>query len=75
MTEGAFFQDLAILMAVAGVVAAVFSRLGWPKVLGYILAGILLNEHTWGGLFLTDVGSTRTIGQLGVVFQIGRAHV
>ena len=68
MTEGAFFQDLAILMAVAGVVAAVFSRLGWPKVLGYILAGILLNEHTWGGLFLQDVGSTRTIGQLGVVF-------
>ena len=68
MTEGAFFQDLAILMAVAGVVAAVFSRLGWPKVLGYILAGILLNEHTWGGLFLKDVGSTRTIGQLGVVF-------
>ena len=68
MTEGAFFQDLAILMAVAGVVAAVFSRLGWPKVLGYILAGILLNEHTWGGLFLQDVNSTRTIGQLGVVF-------
>ena len=68
MSEGAFFQDLAILMAVAGIVAALFSRLGWPKVLGYILAGVLLNEHTWGGSLLSDVGSTRTIGQLGVVF-------
>ncbi|MBR2839606.1 MAG: cation:proton antiporter [Kiritimatiellae bacterium] len=68
MSEGAFFQDLAILMAVAGVVAAVFARFGWPKVLGYILAGVLLNEHTWGGSLLSDVSSTRTVGQLGVVF-------
>ena len=68
MSESAFFLDLAILMSVAGVVAAVFSRLGWPKVLGYILAGVVMSEHTWGGSFLADVGSTRTIGQLGVVF-------
>ena len=68
MSEGSFFQDLAILMAVAGAVAAVFARLGWPKVLGYILAGVLLNEHTWGGSLLADVGSARTVGQLGVVF-------
>jgi len=68
MTEGAFFQDLAILMTIAGVAAVVFARMGWPKVLGYILAGIIMNEHTWGGSFLVDVGSTRTIGQLGVVF-------
>lgn len=68
MSESAFFLDLAILMSVAGVVAAVFARLGWPKVLGYILAGVVMSEHTWGGSFLADVGSTRTIGQLGVVF-------
>ena len=68
MAEGVFFQDLAILMAVAGVVAALFSRFGWPKVLGYILAGMVLSGNTWGGSLLADVGSTRTIGQLGVVF-------
>ena len=68
MAEGVFFQDLAILMAVAGVVAALFSRFGWPKVLGYILAGVLLNGHTWGGSILADVASTRTAGQLGIVF-------
>lgn len=68
MTESAFFQDLAILMAVAGLASAIFSKLKWPKVLGYIAAGVLLSEHTWGGSFLVDVTSTQTIGQLGVVF-------
>ena len=68
MLESAFFQDLAMLMSVAGFAAVIFTRLGWPKVLGYILAGILMSEYTWGGLFLRDVGSTKIIGQLGVVF-------
>lgn len=68
MTEGAFFQDLAILMAVAGLVAVIFDRLKWPKVLGYIFAGILLSRNTWGGSFLVDETSVQTIGQLGIVF-------
>ena len=68
MSERAFFLDLAILMSVAGVVAAVFARFGWPKVIGYILSGIVLSEHMWGGSILADAGSTHTIGQLGVVF-------
>ena len=67
MSEGAFFQDLAILMVVAGVVAAAFSRFGWPKAIGYILAGVLLSGNLWGASLLADVRSTRTIGQLGVV--------
>jgi CPA2 family monovalent cation:H+ antiporter-2 len=68
MSEGSFFQDLAVLMAVAGVAAAVFARLGWPKVLGYILSGVLLSRHTWGGAFLVDEHSVRIAGQLGIVF-------
>jgi len=68
MSEGAFFQDLAMLMAIAGLVAVIFSRFGWPKVLGYILAGIVMSEHTWGGSFLVNAQSTQIIGQLGVVF-------
>ena len=68
MLESAFFQDVAMQMFVAGVVAILFARLGWPKVIGYILAGILMSEYTWGGCFLKDVGSVRVIGQLGVVF-------
>ena len=68
MTEGVFFQDLAILMAVAGLVSAIFSRLKWPKVIGFIAAGIMLSSNTWGGSFLVDTTSVATIGQLGVVF-------
>ena len=68
MTEGAFFQDLALLMAVAGSVSFIFSRFKWPKVIGYILAGVLLSRHVWGASVLVDEGSVQTIGQLGIVF-------
>ena len=56
------------MLAVAGFVSVLFARLGWPKVIGYILAGVLLSRHTWGGSFLVDEASIRTIGQLGVIF-------
>ena len=51
-----------------GVVSIVFARLRWPKVIGFLLAGILLGEHTWGGSLLSDPKSINTIGQLGIVF-------
>ena len=68
MNEGAFFRDLALLMSVAGLSAALFSRLGWPKVIGYILAGALMSEHTLGVSLFRDPQSISTVGQLGVVF-------
>ena len=68
MSEGAFFQDLAMLMAVAGLTAALFARFGWPKVFGYILAGVVMSRHTLGGSLIADESSVRTIGQLGIVF-------
>jgi CPA2 family monovalent cation:H+ antiporter-2 len=68
MNEGAFLQDLAMLMAVAGSVSLLFTKLKWPKVIGYILAGVMLSRHTWGGSFLSDESSVQTIGQLGIVF-------
>ena len=68
MSEGAFCRDLALLMSVAGLSAALFSRLGWPKVIGYILAGALMSEHTLGVSLFRDPQSISTVGQLGVVF-------
>lgn len=68
MNEGVFFYDLMVMMTAAGLAAAVFSRLGWPKVLGYLLAGVVMSEFTWGGAFLLDGASTQVAGQLGVVF-------
>ena len=61
-------QDLAMLMAVAGAVSLLFTKLKWPKVIGYILAGVLLSRHSWGGSFILDESSVQTIGQLGIVF-------
>ena len=68
MSEGAFLQDLAMLMAVAGSVSLLFARFKWPKAVGYIMAGVLLSRHTWGGSFLLDESSVQTAGQLGIVF-------
>jgi CPA2 family monovalent cation:H+ antiporter-2 len=68
MNESLFFQDLAVLMTVVGFVSVIFTRLHWPKVIGYLFAGILMSEHTWGGSFLADPKSIGTIGQLGIVF-------
>ena len=68
MTEAFFFQDLAVLMVAAGLTSVLFTRLGWPKVIGYIAAGILMSQHTWGGALLVDEKSITTIGQLGIVF-------
>jgi CPA2 family monovalent cation:H+ antiporter-2 len=68
MSESALIQDLAMMMAIAGLVSVLFAKLKWPKVIGYILAGILMSRHTWGGSFLVDENSVQTIGQLGIVF-------
>ncbi|MCR5413721.1 MAG: cation:proton antiporter [Kiritimatiellae bacterium] len=68
MNEGAFFKDLAVIMAVAGGMSLVFARLKWPKVFGCILAGILMSGHTFGGGLLVEESSVQTIGQLGIVF-------
>ena len=57
-----------MLMAVAGSVSLLFSRLRWPKAIGYILAGVLLSGSTWGGSFLADERSVHTAGQIGVIF-------
>ena len=68
MNEGAFFQDLAMLMTVAGIMSVICAHFKWPKVIGYIFAGVAMSPFTWGGSFLADAASVRTIGQLGVVF-------
>ena len=68
MKEGVFFQDIAVLMSVVGIVSIVFTKLRWPKVIGYLFAGVLMSANTWGGSFLVDETSISTVGQLGIVF-------
>ena len=68
MDTTSFFQDLAVILVAVGLVAAVFSRLGWPKVIGYILAGTVIGKYTFGGSFVINQGSIEVLGQIGVVF-------
>lgn len=68
MNANALFQDLAVILVAMGLVAALFTRLNWPKVIGYILAGTVIGKYTLGGSFVIDQGSIEVLGQIGVVF-------
>ncbi len=63
-----FFQDLAVILVATGLVSALFARLGWPKVIGYILAGTLIGKYTFGGSFVINQGNIEVLGQIGIVF-------
>ncbi len=68
MDTNSFFQDLAVILVAVGIVSAVFSRFGWPKVIGYILAGTILGKYTLGGSLVINQSSVDVLGQVGVVF-------
>jgi len=59
---------MAILTTIVGIASVIFAKLKWPKVLGYIAAGVLMSKYTWGGGFLLDESSFGVIGQLGIVY-------
>jgi len=68
MDTTSFFQDLAVILVAVGMVSAFFMRMGWPKVIGYILAGVLIGKYTFGGSLVINQGSIDVLGQIGVVF-------
>ncbi len=68
MDTNSFFQDLAVILVAVGIVSAVFSRFGWSKVIGYILAGTILGKYTLGGSLVINQSSVDVLGQVGVVF-------
>ena len=69
MHEGiGFIQDLAVVMALAGVVTVLFHRLKQPVVLGYIAAGVIIGPYTPPFQLIHDEQTIKTLGELGVVF-------
>ncbi|SDE00789.1 cation:proton antiporter [Paraburkholderia lycopersici] len=69
MHEGiGFIQDLAVVMALAGVVTVLFHRLKQPVVLGYIAAGVIIGPYTPPFQLIHDEQTIQTMGELGVVF-------
>ncbi|SEJ63333.1 cation:proton antiporter [Paraburkholderia diazotrophica] len=63
-----FIQDLAVVMALAGVVTVLFHRLKQPVVLGYIAAGVIIGPYTPPFQLIHDEQTIKTLGELGVVF-------
>src|SRR5580698_5975098 len=63
-----FIQDLAVVMALAGVVTVLFHRLKQPVVLGYIAAGVIIGPYTPPFQLIHDEATIQTLGELGVVF-------
>lgn len=63
-----FIQDLAVIMAIAGVVTVLFHRLKQPVVLGYIVAGVIIGPYTPPFQLINDEATIQTLGELGVVF-------
>jgi CPA2 family monovalent cation:H+ antiporter-2 len=70
----AFLQDLAVVMAVAGLVTLLFHRLKQPVVLGYLLAGFIIGPYTPPFPLIRDELTIRTLADLGVIvlmFSLG----
>ncbi|MGI4859484.1 MAG: cation:proton antiporter [Janthinobacterium lividum] len=65
-----FIQDLAVIMAIAGVMTIVFHRLKQPLVLGYIIAGVVIGPYTPPFALVHDQNTISTLAELGVVFLL-----
>ena len=61
-------QDLALILLVSGFTAFIFHRLDQPKVIGYVLAGLILGPYTPPFTLIHDEQVIRTLGDIGVVF-------
>ena len=61
-------QDLALILAVAGIVTLIFQKLKQPVVLGYIVAGAIVGQSALPFAQIVDRPSIQTWAQLGVIF-------
>ena len=60
-----FLQDLAVVLCTAAAVLLLLRRLGWPPVLGYLAAGLLI-----GSRLVADPASLKAMAEIGVVFLL-----
>jgi monovalent cation:H+ antiporter-2, CPA2 family len=63
-----FIQDLAVILAAAGILGWACQRIGLSVVVGFIAAGILVGPHTPPFAFVTDALRIEMAAQVGIVF-------
>lgn len=61
-------QDLAIILAIAGLAALLCQRLHQPVILGYLISGIIVGPYTPPFSFVTDIPGIQTWAELGIIF-------
>lgn len=61
-------QDLAVILATAGIVTLLFRAIRQPVVLGYVVAGILVGPHAFQHTLVQDLPNIQTWSELGVIF-------
>ena len=65
---------IVIILAATAFCVALFDRLGFGSILGFIVAGVLIGPHTPGPVPVHAVEELQSIAQLGVVlfmFTVG----
>ena len=67
-SKEALVQDLSAVLLVAGIVAALLHVLGWPKVIGYIIAGAIISTKPLNNLLIVNNESISVLSNLGVIF-------
>lgn len=68
LTKVGLVQDLAAIMLVAGLVAAFFHYVGWPKVIGYISAGVIMGIPPLKQFMISNEASINVLASLGIIF-------
>jgi len=66
MGEITILLDLSIVIIAAGIAALIFQHLKLPKVIGYILAGLLIGPHALA--LVQNDATTQTLSDLGILF-------
>ena len=68
MHEFDYLQDVIILLSASVLIVAIFKRLSLSPVLGYLVAGALIGEHSLG--IVSTSGGTDAIAEFGIVFLL-----
>ncbi len=68
LSKQSLVQDLAAVMLVAGLFAALFHYLGWPKVIGYIAAGTVMGLPNIKEFLIASENSVNVLANLGIIF-------
>lgn len=63
-------QDLALILAIAGVTTLLFKKLKQPVVLGYILAGLLVGPNFSMLPTISDLEGVKVWADIGVIFLL-----